>query len=54
MRHFLILRPGSAAIAAWLSRDFERYARSVTAFVRLAMIRIMRQRLTLRASNGAQ
>jgi len=37
---------------AWISinrrmmRDFERYARTVTAFVRLAMIRIMLRRLT--------
>ncbi len=37
---------------AWVSRfrrmarDFERYARSVVAFVRLAMIRIMLRRLT--------
>jgi transposase len=29
-----------------LSRDFERYARTVAAFVRLAMIRIMLKRLT--------
>ena len=29
-----------------LSRDFERYARTVTAFIRLAMIRIMLRRLT--------
>lgn len=29
-----------------LARDFERYARSVIAFVRLAMIRIMLRRLT--------
>jgi transposase len=29
-----------------LARDFERYARSATAFVRLAMIRIMLRRLT--------
>ena len=29
-----------------LSRDFERYARTVAAFVRLAMIRIMLRRLT--------
>jgi transposase len=29
-----------------LARDFERYTRSVTAFVRLAMIRIMLRRLT--------
>jgi transposase len=29
-----------------LARDFERYARSVVAFVRLAMIRIMLRRLT--------
>jgi transposase len=28
-----------------LSRDFERYARTVTAFIRLAMIRIMLRRL---------
>ena len=37
---------------AWISRnrrlmrDFERYARTVAAFVRLAMIRIMLRRLT--------
>jgi transposase len=29
-----------------LTRDFERYARTVAAFVRLAMIRIMLRRLT--------
>jgi transposase len=29
-----------------LARDFERYARSATAFIRLAMIRIMLRRLT--------
>jgi transposase len=29
-----------------LARDFERYARSVAAFIRLAMIRIMLRRLT--------
>ena len=29
-----------------LARDFERYARTVIAFVRLAMIRIMLKRLT--------
>ncbi len=29
-----------------LSRDFERYARTVAAFIRLAMIRIMLRRLT--------
>jgi len=29
-----------------LTRDFERYARSVVAFIRLAMIRIMLRRLT--------
>ncbi len=29
-----------------LARDFERYARSVVAFLRLAMIRIMPRRLT--------
>ena len=29
-----------------LARDFERYARTIAAFVRLAMIRIMLRRLT--------
>ncbi len=29
-----------------LARDFERYARSVEAFIRLAMIRLMLRRLT--------
>ena len=29
-----------------LARDFERYARTVVAFIRLAMIRIMLKRLT--------
>jgi transposase len=29
-----------------LARDFERYAATVTAFVRLAMIRLMLRRLT--------
>jgi transposase len=33
-----------------LARDFERYARSAAAFVRLAMIRIMLRRLTKPAS----
>ena len=37
--------PGSAATAV-LARDFERYARTVAAFIRLAMIRIMLRRLT--------
>ncbi len=43
---------------AWLSRnrrlarDFERYARTVAAFFRLAMIRIMLRRLT-RPSHSA-
>jgi transposase len=43
---------------AWISRnrrlvrDFERYARTVAAFVRLAMIRIMLRRLT-RATHSA-
>jgi hypothetical protein len=48
-------RPPQALIVdrtfAWIShrrlvRDFERYARSGAAFIRLAMIRIMLQRLT--------
>jgi hypothetical protein len=29
-----------------LARDFERYARTVAAFIRLAMIRLMLRRLT--------
>lgn len=29
-----------------LARDFERYARTVVAFIRLAMIRLMLKRLT--------
>ncbi|MGH6947365.1 MAG: hypothetical protein ACREDZ_08560, partial [Kiloniellales bacterium] len=29
-----------------LARDFERYARTVAAFIRLAMIRVMLRRLT--------
>jgi transposase len=33
-----------------LARDFERYAITVTAFVRLAMIRIMLRRLAANAS----
>jgi transposase len=42
---------------AWLSRfrrlarDFERYARTVAAFIRLAMIRIMLKRLVANASS---
>jgi transposase len=42
---------------AWISRnrrlvrDFERYAATVTAFVRLAMIRIMLRRLAANASS---
>ena len=41
---------------AWLSRfrrlarDFERYARTVAAFIRLAMIRIMLKRLAANPS----
>jgi transposase len=34
-----------------LARDFERYAATVTAFVRLAMIRIMLRRLAANASS---
>jgi transposase len=34
-----------------LARDFERYAATVTAFVRLAMIRIMLRRLATNASS---
>jgi hypothetical protein len=34
------------AIVKRLARDFERFARSVAAFIRLAMIRIMLRRLT--------
>ena len=34
-----------------LARDFERYATTVTAFVRLAMIRIMLRRIAANASS---
>ena len=34
-----------------LARDFERYATTVTAFIRLAMIRIMLRRLAANASS---
>ena len=34
-----------------LTRDFERYARTVVAFIRLAMIRLMLRRLTARPSS---
>jgi hypothetical protein len=34
-----------------LARDFERYAATVAAFVRLAMIRIMLRRLAANASS---
>jgi hypothetical protein len=34
-----------------LARDFERYAATVTAFIRLAMIRIMLRRLAANASS---
>ena len=34
-----------------LARDFERYAITVTAFIRLAMIRIMLRRLAANASS---
>ena len=34
-----------------LARDFERYATTVTAFIRLAMIRIMLRRLAATASS---
>jgi transposase len=52
--HFLVLpkRWIVERTLAWISRnrrltrDFERYARSAAAFVRLAMIRIMLRRLT--------
>jgi transposase len=43
---------------AWISqcrrmaRDYERHARKVAAFVRLAMIRVMLRRLTATASSG--
>jgi transposase len=36
---------------ASLARDFERYAITVTAFIRLAMIRIMLRRLAATASS---
>jgi hypothetical protein len=39
---------GSAAIAAC---DFERYATTVAAFIRLVLIRIMLKRLTATASS---
>jgi hypothetical protein len=35
-----------AQILESLARDFERYATTVAAFIRLAMIRIMLRRLT--------
>ena len=35
-----------------LARDFERYARSVAAFCRLAMIRLMLRRLTRRTRSS--
>ena len=38
--------PGLDQLQSPLARDFERYARTVAAFVRLAMIRIMLRRLT--------
>jgi len=34
-----------------LARDFERYATTITAFIRLAMIRIMLRRLAANASS---
>ena len=34
-----------------LARDFERYAATVTAFIRLAMIRIMLKRLAANTSS---
>ncbi len=34
-----------------LARDFERYARTVAAFIRLAMIRLMLRRLAVSPSN---
>jgi transposase len=54
-RHRFVVLPRRWVVErtlAWISRnrrlarDFERYARSVTAFIRLAMIRIMLRRLT--------
>jgi transposase len=36
-----------------LARDFERYARTVAAFIRLAMIRGMLRRLTALATDGS-
>ena len=54
LHHFVVLpkRWIVERTLAWISRnrrlarDFERYARSVAAFVRLAMIRLMLRRLT--------
>jgi len=54
-RHRFIVLPKRWIVErtfAWISRnrrlarDFERYARTVAAFVRLAMIRLMLKRLT--------
>ena len=59
--HKIVVRPKRWIVErsqAWISRnrrlarDFERYARTVAAFVRLAMIRIMLRRLT-RATHSA-
>ena len=46
----MMLRPTRAreisAIKVYAARDFERYAKTVAAFVRLTIIRIMLRRLT--------
>jgi transposase len=43
---FYVLSTGCQWRKRQLARDFERYARTVAAFIRLAMIRIMLRRLT--------
>ena len=61
-RHILVDSMGfiplmSRTVTAWISRnrrlarDFERYATTVVAFVRLAMIRIMLRRLAANTSS---
>ena len=44
--HRFVVLPKRWIVERTLARDFERYATTVAAFVRLAMIRIMLKRLT--------
>ena len=50
-RQLLLTLEANHRNARRLSRDFERYASTVVAFIRLAMIRIMLRRLAANASS---